>query len=228
MKNAIIRYLATFAIMAWAILDSLKGLVLAANTETVYPIDLRTVILGGACYFTKDGETETITAVQHTVGDAYVPLTGSSLFKNIGEIERANVTVTAGKINLKSSASGRYRDKGTIYTSQSMAITGTIQSVSEMVFQDWLKGPVQSSTITLGTAFAPMRMTSPLKGWLKMTAYDSTAQQMLEVIVRVEMEFSGGVTLAESQYQVNFMAKILEGSVANAVKVIDYTAYAAP
>lgn len=173
-------------------------------------LNRRTVVLGQQAKFARDGGTETILTVEHTVGVSYVPLIASSLFLPIGNIEKFSLAPKSSAIKVRGPGPGstgyKYGLRKTLVTANDMTINLTLGDISEPLLQAAFL--LDDEPEAGGSAVVPLGLAGPVTGWLAMKIGDQSNTELVEQIVRVEFN-APNLTGAENEHVVNLSMNVV-------------------
>lgn len=200
------------ALTFWlSVIQAVSGVASASNTEIVQIVTNKPLVLGigGDVFFARDGTTETVSMVSHTVSDSYQPLSDSSLYVGYGHAETCTPSKSQSKVDLMSAYSGLYGDRRSIFTARKLALKFTMQDYNQTAMESgWLAAGAPAGGVVMGSQFTPLMAIAPITGWLMIIEHDNEGVQILSAILRAEIE-CGPKVASEKGLQYELDAKIL-------------------
>ena len=174
------------------------------------PLNNRTIILGNHIWFAREGATETIETVEHTVAVDYQPLTASDLYEEMGAVETFGIANKIDSLILKAPPTGRgsYRRRKSIPLSQELTLKAKVQDANQLVFESIF---LLAGAITIGTAQQPLKQSKPITGWLKIEQRDQTDTLINTMFLWVEMMVTEAKS-AEKEYAYDITWEVLDSA----------------
>lgn len=164
----------------------------------------RTLILGNRLYFARDGADDGGTPT----ADDHKPETASAAYEELGVVEAMDVSNKVEVLRLKKPSSGKYKLRKTIPLSQELMLKCTMQDYNQLAFESIF---LLAGAITIATAQQPLKQSTPITGWLKVSQADQTDTAITAMFLWVELSVKQLKT-AEKEYKYELEVEVLDNA----------------